>query len=134
MTIPHSQKHNVLDFSQPLQIAVFGLDDQTRRTLEKALRNSGKHCATLVGKSTAEAGIFDFDNSETSLCWASYRKTCPDLPTIVFGSTDPQLSDALYISKPIRISKLKEAIDTIKQTQPNHVKNSARIQATENKL
>ncbi|MDH5327582.1 MAG: hypothetical protein OEZ68_01580 [Gammaproteobacteria bacterium] len=110
---------NILDFSQPLRIAAFGLDDYPRKSLEKALRNS-KHCATLVDQKTAEAGLFDYDNSDTCLCWNSYRKRCPDLPTIVIGSTDPKLPNTFYVSKPVRISKLKEAIHAIKQSQPNH--------------
>ena len=62
MTASQSQS-NILDFSQPLRIAVFGFDDQTRKSLQQNLRNSGKHCATLVDPAYAEAGIFDFDNS-----------------------------------------------------------------------
>lgn len=125
MVASQSQQCSILDFSQPLQIAVFGLDEHIHSSLEKTLRLTGKHCATLVSKSDAQAGIFDFDNAETALCWASYRRLCPDLPTIVLGSCNPNIPDTFYISKPIRVSQLKQAIRAIKQSRADKIKTGA---------
>ena len=113
---------NILDFSKPLRVALFGFDEHDRKSLQQHLRNTAKHYAIVVDAKDAQAGIFDFDNSETSLCWASYRRLCPDLPTIVIGSYDPQISDTFFIGKPVRMSELKQAIHSIKQKQPNDQK------------
>ncbi len=100
--------------NQPLRIAVYGFDDRSRETLRLAFEGPGRGCGVLVDEGTATAGIFNMDSVNAKELWADYRQRFPDRPTIIMAIKDPELSNSVYVAKPVRIDAMIKAVSQAK--------------------
>ncbi len=95
----------------PLHLAFYGFNGKAKEILRIALAGQGKNIATLSEEGPADAAIFNMDSSHMEQTLANCLKRYPDRPAIVIGARDPGYEKTIYLSKPVRISEMVQAIN-----------------------
>jgi len=113
--------------NQPLRLAVYGFDDRSRETLRLAFEGPGRGCGVLVDEGSANAGIFNMDSVNAQELWADYRNRFPKRPTIIMAIKDPEVSDSVYVAKPVRIDAMIKAVDQAKSMLGMAVETTAKV-------
>ncbi len=103
-----------LPISSPIHIAVFGMDNRARDILSMAFQGPGKGFCTLVDELAADAFIFNMDSVDALKTWQHYHTKYPDKPSIMLSVNNPNIADAIYVAKPIRVELLIEAITRVR--------------------
>ncbi len=96
---------------KPLHLAFYGFNGKAKEILRIALAGQGKNIATMSEDGPADAAIFNMDGPNMEQTLANCLKRYPDRPAIVIGSRDPGLKNTIYLSKPVRISEMVQAIN-----------------------
>jgi DNA-binding NtrC family response regulator len=121
-----------------LRILVVDDQDNVRASVSMMLRLQGSE---LVGAATAQIGMRELDTSNFDLAIVdiflqgtmdgievirAFRGRAPTLPIIAisgvtvldFPSDDPELSNVIFLPKPIRPNELINAVDAAIQSRP----------------
>ena len=101
----------------PLRLAAYGFDDRTTETLRMAFEGPGKRCGVLVSEESADAAVINMDSVNAMQLWTQYRDRFPHRPAIVMAIKDPGLHEAIYVSKPVRIDALINAVTEIRRRE-----------------
>ncbi len=101
---------NRAEQKRTLQMAVFGMDSKTFKTLEFAMQKMGKGLAGFVNEDASEAAIFNLDNPEAQTHLDRYRRSYPENAIILLSVKDPALADCIFVKKPFDMDGLLTAI------------------------
>ncbi|VAX08212.1 hypothetical protein MNBD_GAMMA25-473 [hydrothermal vent metagenome] len=97
-----------------IQMAVFGMDSKSLKTLDFAMEKMGKGLATFVGESESEAAIFNFDNPDVPSRLDEYHHSYPENGIIILSVKNPERSDCVFLKKPFDMNAL---LGSIRQMQ-----------------
>ncbi len=98
-----------MDEATPAIIAC-GFSPRHYTAFEMVLKGPGKGKFHLVNGEPPDVGVVDIDGESGMAAWDRFRKDYPDLPAVILSVTPPQVADASFVSKPVRVDELLKAL------------------------
>ncbi len=105
--------------TSPIKVVVFGVDQRSREMLRMVFSGPGSGQYELVEEAEADAAIINMDSLGAEELLTKYRERHPSLPTILIAIKEPELicrgdlSEFVFVQKPMRVDKLLEALAKI---------------------
>jgi len=99
--------------TNPIRVATIGLDERSQQVLRMAFSGAGKGACEITDEKNADVGLCNMDSSDAKTLWRNYRKRYPQRPTVVIGLRNPALTNTCYVSKPIKVDLLINAIKQV---------------------
>jgi len=96
--------------ADPIRVTTTGLDKRSQEVLRMAFSSAGKGACILVDEASAEVGICNMDASNARTLWQQNSTRYPERQMVVISVNDPLLENTIYVSKPINIVLLLNAI------------------------
>lgn len=102
-----------------LTAVTYGLDERSCEALRIAFAGPGKGCSEIITDETAaDFAIINMDNIKGAELWKNMRDKYPQRHAIVLAMKDPELEDAFFVSRPVRIDKMINTVKKIKDADP----------------
>ncbi len=95
---------------KPILILARGFSARNLSAFELMLKGPGKGTCALSTIEAPEIAVVDTDGPDGTRTWADFRKKHPELPAIVLSVRDPDIKGTSYVSKPVRIDELLNAL------------------------
>ncbi len=110
------------DNKEPIKVAIYGMDDRTRKTMVMCLQKPCKGFAVVVDETDAEVDIIDADHITAREILDSRQSITPERPIILLSLEDLFVPGTIYLKKPIDtpelISALNQANALLPKQQP----------------
>ncbi|MEJ2393939.1 MAG: hypothetical protein P8Z77_04015 [Candidatus Thiodiazotropha sp.] len=97
--------------SNPLGIALLGMNDRDRSRLELFLDHHWSSNCLLVSEKQADLCILDLDSLHGKKILQQQKVTYPHRPLIVLSVHEAEISDVSHLRKPLSTDRLKSAIN-----------------------
>ncbi len=101
--------------NQPLQVALFGLDDRSYKTMVMFLQGPCRGAAAVVEAIEAEIDIIDADHTKARTIFEERKQVAPDRPIIAMSLENLRLEGAIFLKKPVTKDGLLAALQQAKK-------------------
>ena len=102
---------------KPLSVALYGMDERSRKTMVMYLRGPCKGKAVVVSESQADIDIVDIDFVHSQKILAERQSKTPDRPVIVLSLDEALVVEGCTtVKKPIEVEKLLKALVAAEQS------------------
>lgn len=96
------------------QIALYGMDDRTRKTMEMYLKGPCRGVAVVVGEAEADIDVIDADHPRAKDILEVRKATTPNRPIILLSLQNLQIDNTFFIKKPINVTQIIDVLAKIK--------------------
>ena len=96
--------------NKPLNVALFGMDGRSLKTMTLYLQGPCKGKAVVVNELDAEADIIDADCINAKEILEDRRLKSPNRPIILLSLEELKIEGTLYVKKPVETNELLEAV------------------------
>lgn len=107
----------------PLKVALLSISPHNRAILEFFFAGSGRDLFTMVSDDDAEVFIVDYDHPGAAEKWEDRQS--PERPGIALSVREVELSNTIWLSKPLTTKALTDAATAIRALAPRGVSTAA---------
>lgn len=101
--------------NKPLQVALYGLDGRSYKTMVMFLQGPCRGAAVVVEPIEADVDIIDADHTTAKAIYEERRNVTPERPIITMSLENLQLENTIYLKKPVTREGLLNALDQAKK-------------------
>ncbi len=95
----------------PLQIALYGMDERSSKTMSMYLKGPCKGKAIIVNDQEAEVDLLDADHVQAKVLLDECQQKNPQRPLILLSLETLSISDTIYVKKPVQTADLLQALE-----------------------
>lgn len=106
----------------PLKVALLSISPHNRAILEFFFAGSGRDLFTMVSDDDAEVFIVDYDHPGAAEKWEDRQS--PERPGIALSVREVELSNTIWLSKPLTTKALTDAATAIRALVPSDASNN----------